>query len=261
MIRMRVSFSFVVLGLLVGSLLAADDPTPDQPEPPLRLKKKVKPEPAPSRRTEPAPKNEPAPKEKPPPSKHKDAPESSLEDLQEKIREITNRVSKNMSQVEGRLHKRDPGEKTQQTQLDIVRDLDQLIEQTKRQQQQQQSQSSSLSSPSQGSNQSRGQQSQPGSQGGSFPQPRQAGIPSGNTGREGKNRQEGANKIADLYKDVWGHLPESLRQEMNQYAREQFMAKYNDLLKQYYATIAEKGRRNSVYEKGSDPLPVEGLRR
>ena len=51
------------------------------------------------------------------------------------------------------------------------------------------------------------------------------------------------SKIADLYKDIWGHLPETLRQEMNQYSREQFMPKYNDLLKQYYATIAEKGRQ------------------
>ena len=50
------------------------------------------------------------------------------------------------------------------------------------------------------------------------------------------------SKIADLYKDIWGHLPETLRQEMNQYSREQFMPKYNELLKQYYATIAEKGR-------------------
>ena len=51
------------------------------------------------------------------------------------------------------------------------------------------------------------------------------------------------SKIADLYKDIWGHLPETLRQEMNQYSREQFMAKYNDLLKQYYSRIAEKGRQ------------------
>ena len=29
---------------------------------------------------------------------------------------------------------------------------------------------------------------------------------------------------------------------MDQYSREQFMAKYGELLKQYYATIAEKGR-------------------
>ena len=51
------------------------------------------------------------------------------------------------------------------------------------------------------------------------------------------------NKLADVYKEVWGHLPESLRQEMNAYSREQFMAKYEDLIKQYYARIAEKSRR------------------
>jgi hypothetical protein len=31
--------------------------------------------------------------------------------------------------------------------------------------------------------------------------------------------------------------------EMNAYAREQFMAKYNDVIKQYYSSVAEKSRR------------------
>ena len=53
------------------------------------------------------------------------------------------------------------------------------------------------------------------------------------------------NRAADLYKDVWGHLPESLRAEMNAYFNDkQFMAKYDDLIKRYYSAIAEKGRRN-----------------
>jgi len=56
-------------------------------------------------------------------------------------------------------------------------------------------------------------------------------------------KREYAPKVAELYKDIWGHLPETLRQEMTQYTREQFMPKYNELLKQYYATIAEKGRK------------------
>ena len=51
-------------------------------------------------------------------------------------------------------------------------------------------------------------------------------------------------RLADLYKDIWGHLPETMRAEMNAYAsREEFMTKYRDLLKQYYTTIAEKGPR------------------
>ena len=60
---------------------------------------------------------------------------------------------------------------------------------------------------------------------------------------DSKKKEEAANKIADVYKDVWGHLPESLRGEMNAYSREQFMAKYGDFIRQYYATLSEKGRK------------------
>jgi hypothetical protein len=53
------------------------------------------------------------------------------------------------------------------------------------------------------------------------------------------------NRNADLYKsDVWGHLPEALRPDMNAYSNPQpFMPKYDDLIKKYYRTIAEQGRR------------------
>ena len=44
-------------------------------------------------------------------------------------------------------------------------------------------------------------------------------------------------------KQVWGHLPDRLRQEMNQYYKEQFMPKYNDMLRQYYSRLAEGDKR------------------
>jgi hypothetical protein len=43
-----------------------------------------------------------------------------------------------------------------------------------------------------------------------------------------------------ITKQVWGHLPERLRQQMSQYYRERFMPKYGDLLRQYYAALAER---------------------
>lgn len=49
--------------------------------------------------------------------------------------------------------------------------------------------------------------------------------------------------IADVVKDIWGHLPETLRQEVDQYYREQFMPRYRDLLQQYYLRLAETERR------------------
>lgn len=69
-------------------------------------------------------------------------------------------------------------------------------------------------------------------------------VPNGNQPGAGTRGQEGnASRAADLYKDIWGHLPESLRQEMNAYFNDkQFMAKYDDLIKRYYSAIAEKGR-------------------
>src|SRR5207249_3981180 len=83
----RVPFlALLVIGLTVGTLASADDPVPDQPEPPVRLKKKVKPQPesAPDQRPEPSPKKEPLPKKTEPAPKAeepKEAPEPTAQEL------------------------------------------------------------------------------------------------------------------------------------------------------------------------------------
>jgi hypothetical protein len=233
----------LLFGLAMGVRAAGDDPDLNRSEPPVRLKKKMRlqPEPATDKRPESSPQKEPLPNRTEPPPRSgelKEDPEPSLQDSEEQIREITNRISKNMSQVEQRLQKNDPGDITQQTERDILHDLDQLIEQTRRQQQQVYSGRASRAN----SKNRKQQQKQPS---GKPPpvQDRAVQNQSGNNARSGKAGHEDRSKLADLYKDVWGHLPETMRQEMDQYSREQFMAKYGDLLKQYYATIAEKGRR------------------
>jgi hypothetical protein len=53
------------------------------------------------------------------------------------------------------------------------------------------------------------------------------------------------DKLADLYKDVWGTLPDRLRQEMDLYYREQFMPRYSELLRQYYAALAEQRKKGT----------------
>jgi hypothetical protein len=60
-------------------------------------------------------------------------------------------------------------------------------------------------------------------------------------GKTSPKRQN--DKLADLYKDVWGHLPDRLRQEMDLYYREQFMPRYSELLRQYYAALAEQRKK------------------
>ncbi len=55
-----------------------------------------------------------------------------------------------------------------------------------------------------------------------------------------KNPLETDHSVAEVYKDIWGHLPEKMRQEMDSYYREQFMPRYADLLKQYYMSLAKE---------------------
>jgi hypothetical protein len=50
-------------------------------------------------------------------------------------------------------------------------------------------------------------------------------------------------RLSDFNRDVWGHLPEALRQEVDHYYRERFMPRYRDLLQQYYTRLAEAERR------------------
>jgi hypothetical protein len=241
--------------LVLAAIFAALDPLPiDDPpgrpqlEPPVRLKKKARPEaPKSEAKSEPAP-AKPASEKQPVPPRKPDETEPAADtealELEQKLKETMDRLTRNLRQADERLGKEDPGRETQQVMNDIVKDLDELIEATKRQSQQQQQQSSSSSSRKR--QQQRDQQRQ---QNASRQNQQRASQTNQQSAQRtnlprGRNAAPGeASRIADLYKDIWGHLPETLRQEMNQYSREQFMAKYGDLLKQYYTTLAEKGRR------------------
>jgi hypothetical protein len=60
-----------------------------------------------------------------------------------------------------------------------------------------------------------------------------AGVPMG------KAAAKPALPIDDsVVKEVWGHLPDKLRQQVSQYYKEEFMPKYSDLLKRYYSSLA-----------------------
>ena len=62
-------------------------------------------------------------------------------------------------------------------------------------------------------------------------------------GQAGKPESRPAPPAEDaVAKQVWGHLPEQLRREMNQYYKEQFMPKYGDMLRDYYSGLAESSR-------------------
>ncbi len=292
--------ALLVLAFAVAGLSAQDKPGADPDEPPVRLKKKDKPAAAkeePPTKTEPvkpsAEGKKPAVKEEKKGDEPPDVPEQPEKDEQE----VLNHALKGSRSAEERLAKADAGDATQQLQRDVLKDLESLLEESRRgqqdqnQDQAQQGQQGQDQQNQQGQNQqgqSKGQQK--GSQGQSKPQPG-PGSPGGRQGRQkgqqqvrhwrrgrdnrvgrgkgsgnaelgkddptqsenadnnqgkqpggGGKSSEQATNLAEVYKDIWGELPKSLRQEMNAYSREEFMAKYKDVLKQYYATIAEKGR-------------------
>jgi hypothetical protein len=77
------------------------------------------------------------------------------------------------------------------------------------------------------------------------PQPQQPRPGQGNQpGAGGQSPPSDREKPGDGTKDIWGHLPESLRAEMNAYSNPQpFLPRYDWLIREYYKTIAEQGRK------------------
>jgi hypothetical protein len=241
----------LTFGLFAALLCAGQDPARDQPQPTLKKKNKAGADP---RAGEPA--------------------------VDERTKDLLARVARNMESSEDRLKNRDPGEKTRAIQDQIVHDLDELIKKAKEQEKQNSKSQQSASSSSQGgsskSTQSRRSQARRKSQGSQ--QQQQAGQQqqqqsasakqkeghgnkeqpaggqqksaqekpekSGTTaGGGGNSSAKNKNTVADLFRDVWGHLPEQKRQEMDAYSRERFMPRYDELLRQYYRTLSEQSRK------------------
>jgi hypothetical protein len=216
-------------------------------QPPVRLKKKAKPVDQAPPKTAPAEEKKTEPQRDPADREPGDSPEEKTASDEQNEQQILDRVGKNMRGAEDHLGQNDPGAETRRLQAEALKDLDDLIKQAQQtppespQQDQQQSGKRQNASQQQDSRQQRASAAKPGGQTKNQPSAtaNAAGLPPARGGI-GKER---LGKIADLYKDVWGHLPETLRMEMDQYSREQFMPKYSDLLKQYYTTIAENGRK------------------
>ena len=254
---------FVGLSLAFLGVALADDP--DQPEPPVRLQKKQKPKPpekAPEKKPEQPRKDGEAGKE----DQAKKPAANKPNQAEEERKELVRRVLKNMRDAEGRLAKNDPGRTTREIQRDILKDLDALIEQTKQQpppqggssgqrrasrRSSQQNSSRQQAANRQGGRPQGGQpqggkntgpnaKSQLGSKTDDRLQPGKGGQTPGGGGTGGKKEE---NKLADTFKDIWGHYPEVQRQEMDAYARTKFIPQYDELLKQYYRTLSEQGRR------------------
>ncbi len=134
-------------------------------------------------------------------------------------------VVKEMREVEQRLGKPDTGEETRKKQTEIVKNLDQLIEQLRN-----------------SSSQSKGQKSRmvmlPGQKPGD-PQGQQPGANANGAPPTKPAKPDGKHAVVNG-KDVWGHLPDELRQEMDNVAREVMLPSKDELIRLYYLSVSKK---------------------
>jgi hypothetical protein len=134
-------------------------------------------------------------------------------------------VIKEMREVEQRLGKTDTGEETRKRQTEIVRNIDQLIEQLRN-----------------SSSQSRGKQirtvseagQKPGSNPGQTPGANAGGAPNTKPAKpESKHAKVGS-------KDEWGHLPPELQQERAIAGDEEMLAAKQELIRLYFLSVSKK---------------------
>ncbi len=52
-------------------------------------------------------------------------------------------------------------------------------------------------------------------------------------------------KLTEMYKDLWGSLPDRARQELDVYDRERYMPRYADLLSRYFSNISEAKKKGN----------------
>ena len=73
--------------------------------------------------------------------------------------------------------------------------------------------------------------------------------------RTGEARPAEDPLTAKLTKDVWGHLPPHLREQLLNVYSEKYLPKYEELVRQYYEALAEQSRDGSSRSTSRTPPP------
>jgi hypothetical protein len=171
-------------------------------------------------------------------------PTGKAKDLDEHLEELTGRrkkkkdnqdgegsgplgeVIKKMREVEQRLDKTDTGEQTRQKQTEIVKNLEQLIQELRK-----------------SSSQAKGKRKvqlaiKPGQQEGQQ-QGQQNGANAGGAPNQ-KPAKYDPKKLLSNGKDEWGHLPEALRLQLDNVAKEEPLSTKVEMIRRYYLSVSKK---------------------
>jgi hypothetical protein len=193
-----------------------------------------------------------------------DAEQEKSASAAEVATKVLHKIVRDMQDAEKKLKMCDPGEATRRFQDDALHNLDKLIELARNPPPSPQQQPMSDNSPPPPLGQQQRSQSAQARRDRREARRRQmerqahqspsqpatgTGQPTGSTApRQGRPGAAGArserqpDQLADVVKDIWGHLPESMRQEVDHYYRDRFMPQYRDLVQEYYLRLAERDR-------------------
>jgi hypothetical protein len=148
------------------------------------------------------------------------------------------RLTEQIRDAEARLRQADSGDETQELQRKIVDDLEKLIAQIEKQQQQQ----SSSSQQSQGASQPKpgSPQQQPGQQPGQGNSESSQSRDSQEGTRNSTARKPDPGNLRSMLEKVWGTLPERERQAVMQTSVDDFPAKYQFVIEEYFKALLKR---------------------
>jgi len=163
------------------------------------------------------------------------------------------KIKQGMNQAQRLLLAGDTSGRTAGVQQQVISDLDELIRQAEKQCAQCQQ---AASSGAQGKQQSQRSQPKPGQQAEGGKQPGQQG-PDANKPSASKPSQQGSQQSAaatgagsadstanrppaELMKEVWGRLPQRMRERMLESSSDEFLPQYRDAIEKYFEKLAEE---------------------
>jgi len=154
------------------------------------------------------------------------------------------RLNQEMRRLEALIAQQNSGDDTRQLQTQVVRDLEELIRQARKKSKQGNS-SSGKGGTGKGGQQAskRRDASQPGKQSKQNQSSDTAARQSSKRTHDQAAQKPDMADMRELLKGVWGQLPERQREQMLQSYEEQFLPKYEQMISDYFRSIAEEGER------------------
>lgn len=183
--------------------------------------------------------------------------ESETDDKDEAVDRLERAIA-GMREAQKQIDAQDTGESTQEIQTQVVKDLEQLIDAIKNAQSQPNNQQQSKKKKKLNLKQEQqklmqeqlnpansSKQEQEGSE---AENAKKAGQPKdGGDSTEQIQRQKTLDaeraRRQQLSKDVWGHLPPALRDKLLNVYSDKYLPKYEDLVRRYYESLAERNRK------------------